>query len=383
MYILLLSIIYLAFVSLGLPDSLLGAGWPVMQVSFGVPISYMGIVSMIISGGTILSSLMSERLTKKLGTQHITIISVFMTAIALFGFAYSTEFWQLCVWSVPYGLGAGAIDAALNNYVALHYTSKHMSWLHCFWGAGAIISPYIMSFALALSVWSDGYKAVGTLQLVIAVIMVLTLPIWRVNKVKAEAQKTTATLGIKGVMKIKGAPGLIGAFFSYCSAEGTIMLWASSYFFEGRGIPEETAAALASLFYIGLTVGRFGGGFISDRMGDKKMIRSGTALATLGLLLVLMPSDSIAFVGFLLTGLGCAPIYPSFIHQTPTAFGAERSQAIIGTQMALGYIGFLIMPPLFGIIANHISINLLPIFCLVFFVLQTVLSESAWRKIKG
>ena len=382
MYILLISIIYLAFISLGLPDSLLGAGWPVMQVFFGVPISYMGIISMIMSGGTILSSLMSERLTKKLGTQHVTVLSIFLTAIALFGFSHSTEFWQLCAWSVPYGLGAGAIDAALNNYVALHYSAKHMSWLHCFWGVGAIISPYVMSFALAYAEWSEGFRIVGILQIIIVVIMLITLPIWRINKEKTAVAEDSPTLGIKGVLRIKGASGFIAAFFSYCAAEATIMLWASSYLFQAKGLPEELAAALASLYYIGLTAGRFGGGFISDKLGDRKMIRIGTALAVFGLILLIMPNDVVAFVGFVVTGLGCAPIYPCFIHQTPATFGADKSQAIIGTQMALGYIGWLIMPPLFGIIANHITINLLPIFCLIFFALQTVLSEGAWRRIK-
>lgn len=382
MYILLLSIIYLAFVSLGLPDSLLGAGWPVMHVFFGVPISYMGILSMIMTGGTILAAFMSERLTNKFGTSAVTTVSTALTAVALFGFSSSEEFWQLCIWSVPYGLGAGAIDAALNNYIALHYSSKHMSWLHCFWGAGAIISPYVMSFALMHSVWSDGYKAVGILQVIIVIILVVATPLWKINKSANTSEKERKPLGIKGVLKIKGAAEHIGAFFAYCSLEATIMLWASSYFFEGRGIPEETAAALASLFYIGLSLGRFGGGFISDILGDKKMIRIGTAIAVVGLILVLMPNDRIAFVGFLLTGVGCAPIYPCFMHLTPSAFGVERSQAIIGIQMALGYIGFLFMPPLFGIIANHITIKILPVFCLLFFALQVVLAEKTWKKLK-
>lgn len=382
MYILLLSIIYLAFVSLGLPDSLLGAGWPVMHVFFGVPISYMGILSMIMTGATILSAFMSERMINKFGTSAVTTVSTALTAAALFGFSGSKEFWQLCIWSLPYGLGAGAIDAALNNYIALHYTSKHMSWLHCFWGAGAIISPYVMSFALTHSVWSDGYKAVGILQLIIVIILLLATPLWKINKSKTAEEKKVESLGVKGVLKIKGAAGHIGAFFAYCSAEATIMLWASSYFFEGRGIPEETAAALASLFYIGLSLGRFCGGFISDKLGDKKMIRIGTALAVAGLILVPVPNDSISFAGFLLTGLGCAPIYPCLMHLTPSSFGVERSQAIIGIQMALGYIGFLFMPPLFGIIATHTTIEILPVFCLLFFALQVVLAEKTWKKLK-
>ena len=382
MYILLLSIIYLAFVSLGLPDSLLGAGWPVMQGFFGVPISYMGIVSMIISGGTILSSLMSERITKKFSTAIVTSVSTALTAIALFGFSYSTEFWHLCVWAVPYGLGAGAIDAALNNYIALHYSSKHMSWLHCFWGVGTIVSPYIMSFALTHAVWNDGYRAVGVVQLIIVVILILTLPLWKVNKSKTEGAEAGKALGIKGVLKIKGVPQFLTAFFAYCAAEATIMLWTSSYFVNSRGMTEEVAAALAALFYIGLTVGRFFGGFISDRMGDKRMIRIGTGVTVFGLILALAPNNAISIAGFLLVGLGCAPIYPSIIHATPDNFGAENSQAIIGIQMASAYTGTTLMPPLFGLIANHITISVLPVFCLAFFVLQIVFAEKTWKKIR-
>lgn len=373
MYILLLSIIYLAFISLGLPDSLLGAGWPCMQADFDVPISYMGIISMIISAGTILSSLMSEKLTRKLGTQYVTVLSVFLTAFALFGFSYSAEFWQLCLWAIPYGLGAGAIDATLNNYVALHYSSKHMSWLHCFWGLGAIISPYIMSFALVRSGWQDGYKAVGAIQLAITVILALSVPVWRINKTKKDDVRAVAPIGISGALKIKGVPELVGGFFAYCAAEATIMLWAGSYFFESKSIAEETAAALASLFYIGLTVGRFFGGFLSDKLGDKLMLRTGTDIAIAGMVISLLPYRAISVCGILIAGLGCAPIYPSFIHTVPSRFGAERSQAIIGIQMACAYTGMMLMPSLFGLIANHITIDLLPVFCLAFFAVQAVL----------
>ena len=238
MYTLLLLLIYLAFISLGLPDSLLGSAWPVMHKAFQVPLSYAGLVTMIISGGTICSSLMSERLTKKFGTQIVTVFSVMLTAIALFGFSTASAFWMLCLWAIPYGLGAGAIDAALNNYVALHYNSRHMSWLHCFWGLGTIISPYVMSYALTTSVWQNGYRMVSFIQIGITLILFVTLPIWKVNK-KETAQEEKAEeemVGIKGALKIKGVPNLLLGFFSYCALESAVILWGSSYLVGAKGI---------------------------------------------------------------------------------------------------------------------------------------------------
>lgn len=254
MYTLLLLLIYLAFISLGLPDSLLGSAWPVMHEAFQVPLSYAGLVTMIISGGTICSSLMSERLTKKFGTQIVTVFSVMLTAIALFGFSTASAFWMLCLWAIPYGLGAGAIDAALNNYVALHYNSRHMSWLHCFWGLGTIISPYVMSYALTTSVWQNGYRMVSFIQIGITLILFVTLPIWKVNK-KETAQEEKAEeemVGIKGALKIKGVPNLLLGFFSYCALESAVILWGSSYLVGAKGISAERAAAFASLFCIGI-----------------------------------------------------------------------------------------------------------------------------------
>ena len=353
MYLLLLAVIYLAFISLGLPDSLLGSAWPTVRVDFDVPLSYMGIVSMIISGGTIISGLMSERLTKKLGTRAVTTVSVFLTAIALMGFSTATEFWHLCLWGIPYGLGAGAIDAALNNYVALHYSSRHMSWLHCFWGVGTI----------------DGYRAVSYIQLGIALILVLTLPLWKVNKSAAEEEKNAPVLGIRGALKIKGVPYLLTGFFAYCAAESTAMLWASSYLEGVRGASKDEAAAFGSLFFIGITAGRFLSGFISDKLGDNKMIRIGTGIALCGILMLIPPFRITSIIGFIIIGLGCAPVYPCIIHSTPSNFGAENSQGIIGIQMASAYVGSTFMPPIFGLIANHISLKLMPLYMAFFFIL--------------
>lgn len=384
MYLLLLALIYLAFISLGLPDSLLGAGWPTMQMEFGVPMSYMGIVSMIISGGTICSSLMSERLTYKLGTKIVTVISVLLTAIALFGFSTSTQFWMLCIWAIPYGLGAGSIDAALNHYVAVHYNSRHMSWLHCFWGVGTIISPYVMSYALMHTDWNGGYRIVSFLQLSIAIILLLTLPVWKVNQKAELSKKSKRILGIKNVLKIKGVPYQLIGFFAYCAAEGTAMLWASSYLSGTRGISKELAAAFASLFFIGITTGRFLTGLVSEKLGDRKMIQIGFMLSVCGIACVICPlqTDILCLSGFVIIGLGCAPVYPSIIHSTPAKFGAENSQAVIGIQMASAYVGATFIPPLFGLIANHSSLKLLPAFLLIFFILMVTMIEKTYKNVQ-
>ena len=380
MYLLLLAVIYIAFISLGLPDSLLGAAWPTIRVDFDVPLSYMGLVSMIIAGGTIISGLLSERLTKKFGTRTVTIVSVFFTAAALLGFSTTHAFYQLCLWGIPYGLGAGAIDAALNNYVALHYNSRHMSWLHCFWGVGTIISPYIMSYALTHSTWNHGYRMVSYLQFAIVVILLLSIPLWNIHKQSHQEQQKTPVLGIKGALKIKGVPTLLIGFFAYCAAEATTMLWASSYLEGTRGISKDKAAAFGSLFFIGITVGRFLSGLISEKFGDNRMIRLGTGIALCGVCCIVIPNPIVSMIGFIIIGLGCAPVYPCIIHSTPYNFGAENSQGIIGIQMASAYVGSTFMPPIFGLIANHISLQLMPIYLAAFLTLLLVMISLTEKK---
>lgn len=382
MYTLLLLLIYLAFISLGLPDSLLGSAWPVIHQELQVPLSYAGAVTMIISFGTICSSLMSERLTKKLGVNIVTVCSVLLTAIALYGFSTASAFWMLCLWGIPYGLGAGAIDAALNNYVALHYNSRHMSWLHCFWGVGTIISPYIMSYALTTSVWQNGYRMVSFLQMGITVILIVTLPVWKVNR-KANEQKAeqAAVIGIRGALKIKGVPQLLLGFFSYCSLESTLLLWSSSYLVGAKGVTTQKAAAFASLFCIGITAGRFLSGLVTEKLGDYNLIRIGTGILLLGCIAMILPlkTDVAALGGLVVMGLGCAPVYPSIIHATPDNFGAQNSQAIIGIQMASAYVGSTFMPPVFGLIANHISVALMPFFVLFFIVLMYIMVKKTFQ----
>lgn len=382
MYTLLLLLIYLAFISLGLPDSLLGSAWPVIHQELQGPLSYAGAVTMIISFGTICSSLMSERLTKKLGVNIVTVCSVLLTAIALYGFSTASAFWMLCLWGIPYGLGAGAIDAALNNYVALHYNSRHMSWLHCFWGVGTIISPYIMSYALTTSVWQNGYRMVSFLQMGITVILLVTLPVWKVNR-KANEQKAeqAAVIGIRGALKIKGVPQLLLGFFSYCSLESTLLLWSSSYLVGAKGVTAQKAAAFASLFCIGITAGRFLSGLVTEKLGDYNLIRIGTGILLLGCIAMILPlkTDVAALGGLVVMGLGCAPVYPSIIHATPDNFGAQNSQAIIGIQMASAYVGSTFMPPVFGLIANHISVALMPFFVLFFIVLMYIMVKKTFQ----
>lgn len=382
MYTLLLLLIYLAFISLGLPDSLLGSAWPVIHQELQVPLSYAGAVTMIVSFGTICSSLMSERLTKKLGVNIVTVCCVLLTAIALYGFSTASAFWMLCLWGIPYGLGAGAIDAALNNYVALHYNSRHMSWLHCFWGVGTIISPYIMSYALTTSVWQNGYRMVSFLQMGITVILLVTLPVWKVNR-KANEQKAeqAAVIGIRGALKIKGVPQLLLGFFSYCSLESTLLLWSSSYLVGAKGVTAQKAAAFASLFCIGITAGRFLSGLVTEKLGDYNLIRIGTGILLLGCIAMILPlkTDVAALGGLVVMGLGCAPVYPSIIHATPDNFGAQNSQAIIGIQMASAYVGSTFMPPVFGLIANHISVALMPFFVLFFIVLMYIMVKKTFQ----
>lgn len=384
MYSMLLALIYLAFISLGLPDALLGSAWPFMYPLLNAPVSNAGVVAMIIAGGTIVSSLNANRVISKYGTGLVTTVSVLMTAVALIGFSLSSAFWMLCLWAVPYGLGAGAVDSALNNFVALHYASKHMSWLHCFWGVGASIGPYIMSYSLTVkNSWESGYTIVGMLQIMLTVILIFSLPIWK-KQAQPKREKQAGTpkhLKIHEALRIKGVKQVLAAFFGYCALETTTGLWASSYLALHRGIKVEAAAGWASLFYLGITFGRFLNGFITDRLGNRNMIRIGLSIITVGLLAVILPLQIVllTLVGLVLMGLGCAPIYPCIIHETPRNFGPENSQAIIGIQMASAYTGSTFMPPLFGILANFTTIALYPVYLSLFLALMLVMTEKLNR----
>ena len=378
---LLLAVIYISFISLGLPDGLLGAAWPTIQGEFGVPVSYAGIISMIIAVGTVISSLMSGRIARRMSAGKITLISVGMTAAAMLGFSVTRSFWMLCLWAIPYGLGAGSVDAALNNYVALHYASRHMSWLHCMWGVGASAGPYIMGGVLAGGGhWSTGYSWVGILQVVLTGVLLLSLPLWK-GEVEASAEENNAApLSLADVFGLPGAKAVVVTFFCYSAVEQTTALWASSYLVLQNGMHREEAAFLASLFFLGITVGRALSGFLTLKWNDAQMIRLGEGIIAVGVGMMLLPLDiNGTFVGLILVGLGCAPIYPCIIHSTPTHFGEDKSPAVIGVQMAGAYVGTCLMPPVFGWIANHIGVALFPIYLLAALVVMIVMYERLER----
>ncbi|MCI8455389.1 MAG: MFS transporter [Lachnospiraceae bacterium] len=382
---LLLAIIYLSFISLGLPDSLLGAAWPSVYQNFCVPVSYAGIVSMIIAVGTVISSLQSDRLTKKFGTGLVTTASVAMTAAALLGFSVSHSFWLLCLWAIPYGLGAGSVDASLNNYVALHFASRHMSWLHCMWGIGASLGPYIMGQALNKGYgWNTGYGLIAAMQIVLTGILIAGLPLWKKRSApdfREEKQAAKETLTLRQILKLSGAKEVMAAFFCYSAIEQTTGLWTSSYLKLEKGISAETAAGCASLFFIGITIGRALGGFLTMRLNDTQMIRLGQGTIAFGIVILLIPSgELLSQAGLILIGLGCAPIYPCIIHSTPNHFGAGRSQAVIGVQMASAYVGTSLMPPLFGILAGTFGAGLFPVYLSVVLILMIFMHERLLKK---
>ena len=377
----LLVIIYLAFISLGLPDSLLGSAWPVMHMEFSVPISYAGAVSMMIAAGTIISSLLSDRLTRKLGTGRVTAISVGMTAAALFGFSISGTYWMMLLWAIPYGLGAGSVDAALNNYVALHYASRHMSWLHCFWGVGASVGPVIMGAAITGGRgWNGGYRIISFLQIILTAILVFSLPLWK-GRGEEKKENEAAPLSLRQIIGIPGAKSVMVCFFCYCALEQTTGLWASTFLMLRWNVSAEQTATLAGLFFIGITTGRAISGFATFKFNDSQMVRIGQGIMLAGIIIMLLPiSKTLAMIGIVAIGVGCAPVYPSLIHSTPDHFGADKSQAIIGLQMASAYLGTCLMPPLFGVVANALSIGLMPFYLLALLALMIVTHEQLCRR---
>lgn len=379
---LLLAVIYLAFVSLGLPDSLLGSAWPTMQAEMGVPSSYAGYVSMTIAFMTIISSLVSPWLIRRFETKWIVNVSIALTAIGLVGFSYSDQYWMLFLFALPYGLGAGSIDSALNHYVANYYSSRVMNFLHCFYGLGAVISPNIMALALKYAHWNEGYRWTAFIQIGILVVCILSLPLWKAN-VQAD-DNAEGSAGIGDALKVPGVVLTLIAFFSYCAGEATCFLWTSSYFAGTKeGISREMIASFGSLIFGGLMLGRLIAGFVSNKFGDKKMIRIGIAVEAIGILLVLIPSSGyyIAVIGFLLIGTGMGPIYPAIQHMAPNNFGRRYSASVIGLQMASAYIGSTFMPTVFGLIQQNAGIGIMPVYLMAFAILNFVFLELAYRVI--
>lgn len=380
MFSLLLALIYVSFISLGLPDSLLGSAWPQMQESLGVSLSLGGVISFLITASTILSSLMSHQVIQRFGTGAVTMCSVALTALALFGFSLSNSFFVLCLWAIPYGLGAGSVDAALNNFVALHCKAKHMSWLHCFWGIGATGGPYIMGLCLSRGMgWQAGYRTISFLQIALTLILLLSLPLWKKQELPLSGGETVRpqTPQWGKLLKRPGVKAALTAFFFYSALELTTGLWGSSYMVAVRGISAETAAKWISLFYLGITAGRFFSGFLTLRFSDDAMVRLGEGTAIVGILLMLLPLHNLFLcLGLILTGLGCAPIYPSLLHATPQRFGKSLSQSLMGTQMAISYLGSTTMPPVSGFLSEKISMGLYPVLLLVFALMLTILTEK-------
>lgn len=380
----LLAIIYAAFISLGLPDALLGAAWPSMYREIAVPVSSSGFIFMIIAGGTIVSSLQSDRLTKTFGAGKVTAFSVLLTAVALFGFSISRSYTALCLWAIPYGLGAGSVDASLNNYVALHYASRHMSWLHCMWGIGASAGPYVMGAALTGGYgWNTGYRSIAVLQFGLSAVLLVSLPLWRKRQDGQDDPKShkAQPLSLRQVAAIPGATEIMLTFFCYCAVEQTANLWASSYLVLYHGLSAEAAAGLASLFFTGITAGRFLSGFLTLKLSDIQMIRLGQRGIAAGIFMLFLPfGKTSALLGLGLIGLGCAPVYPSIIHATPAHFGQDKSQAMIGVQMAAAYAGTCLIPPLFGLVANHITVALMPLYLAALLLVMIVMHEKMLAK---
>lgn len=379
---LLLAVIYLIFVSLGLPDSLLGSGWPKMQVEFGVPSSYAGYVFMMISAMTIISALLSPKLIQRLHVKWIVTVSIMLTIFGLLGFSFCTQYWMLLVCAIPYGLGAGAIDAAMNHYVANNYSGAVMNFLHCFYGVGAMISPYLMALAIKVAHWNEGYRWTAFLQIGILLVVISSWSLWQQNDSKADESKIDSA-GIKETIKQPGVMATLLAFFAYCAGEATCFLWVPSYFAGTRtGISSELVASFGSLIFGGLMIGRLIAGFIANRLGDRRMIRSGTMVELIGILLTALPIKGylVAAIGFLIIGIGMGPIYPSIQHMAPINFGKRYSAAVIGLQMAFAYTGSTFMPTVFGILQQKLGIWIMPLYLLVFAGLSFALLELSYRQ---
>lgn len=369
----LLMMIYLSFISLGLPDSMLGSAWPAMNVSLNAPLWGAGLVQMLISFCTIISSLNSAKLIRRFGTGKLTAISVATTALALLGFSLAKNYAFLLLMAVPLGLGAGAVDAGLNNYVALHCEAKHMSWLHCFWGVGTIIGPMILSAVLRVGgSWATGYRAVGLIQCAVSALLFATLGMWKHGNIQQEEHGAKA-LSVWEVLSLPGAKAGMVTFLCYCAVESTLGLWGATYISQVRGVDEATAASFGAMFYIGITVGRAISGFMAMKLLPKQMVRVGQALLALGCIFMMIPAGStLSGIGLVVCGLGCAPIYPNIIQDTPVNYGTENSQAAIGVQMAFAYVGSTFLPSIFGALAGVGGYGLLPYFAISICVLMTV-----------
>lgn len=381
---LLVAVIYLIFISLGLPDSLLGSGWPKMQAAFSVPSSYAGYISMTISFMTIISALLSPCMMRKLHTKWIVICSIALTVLGLLGFSICSQYWMLFLFAIPYGLGAGAVDASVNHYVANHYSSSVMNFLHCFYGVGAVISPAIMARALKVARWNEGYRWTAYMQSAILLVCIFSLPLWKKNESASEEEEIRDSAGIAQTLKVPGVILTLAAFFAYCSGEATCFLWTPSYFAGTyTGLSDDRIASFGSLIFGGLMLGRLISGFVSNHLGDKTLIRAGILLEVAGILMIFLPTHSylIAAAGFVVAGTGMGPVYPAIQHMAPSNFGKRYSAAVIGLQMASAYAGSTLMPMVFGHLQQAVGIGVMPLYLLVFAVLNISLLELSYRRL--
>ena len=381
---LLLAVIYLIFISLGLPDSLLGSGWPKMQAVFSVPSSYAGYASMTISFMTIISALLSPRMIKHFHTKWITIVSIGLTIAGLLGFSMCSRYWMLFIFAVPYGLGAGAIHASVNHYVANNYSGSVMNFLHCFYGVGAVISPYIMALALKYARWNEGYSWTSYIQMFILFVCIISLHLWKTNG-KEEEEDHSDSVGIKEALKVPAVIFTLIAFYAYCAGEATCFLWTPSYFAGTKsGLSAETIASFGSLIFGGLMLGRLISGFISNKLGDRRLIRIGIFVELLGIIMVFLPVENYmeAAAGFVVIGTGMGPVYPAIQHMAPANFGKKYSAAVIGLQMAAAYVGSTFMPMIFGLLQQKIGIAIMPTYLLIFAIINFGMLELTYSKIK-
>ena len=398
MFSLLLFIIYLSFISLGLPDAVLGAAWPIIHEEFGVPISFSGSIYMLISCCTILSSLKSESLRLRFGTGKITAFSVLLTAVAIFGFSISPSLFVMLFFAIPYGLGAGSVDAALNHYVAVHYSGRSMNWLHCMWGIGAALGPYILGFVLQRGEsWRSGYLVLSMIQATLTIILFLSLGLWGKEEKKEKTEEKKTPMSFRQILSITGAKECLVSFFLYCAIEQTLGLWSGSFMVYSLKIEAKLAASFVALFYFGITFGRFLAGILAAKWQDEALILGGCGILFLGLVLLfcsMVPSQEVKLFGMelrqilvicalLLSGLGCAPIYPAIIHSTPRNFGAENTSALIGKQMAAAYIGSMSFPPFFGVLAKIFGTGLFPFFSTVLFFGMLFMYRNLLYKTRG
>lgn len=373
----LLIIIYLTFISLGLPDAILGSAWPIIHDELNVSITYAGIVTIITTAGTIISSLFSEKIVRRFSTGKVTTFSVFLTSVGLLGIYFSPNFLWICLLSIPLGLGGGAVDSVLNNFVAINYKASHMNWLHCFWGIGATLGPFIMSlFLFKENGWRIGYATIGVIQAALVICLVISLPLWRKFEKKQTIEKEHTEIKLNKILKINGMKPALISFFCYCSLELTTGLWASSYLTIIKGISVDIAAKWVSFYYLGITVGRFISGFVTMKLSNKQMIRIGQIICICGIFLLILSTPNIfKLFGLILIGLGCAPIYPAMLHDTPNRFGKDLSQGVMGIQMATAYMGSAVIPPLFGVLSKIFDLSILPYFLLLLIVLMIGSSE--------